>query len=613
MLRLIKRFMKGNWPWALAGPLFMMLEVVMDLMQPTLMSDIIDTGVAQGDVAFIFATGGRMLLYAAIGLVGGLGCVAASSVAAVGFASRLRQKVFAHIQSFSFVELDKFQTSSLITRLTNDVTQLQQIVMMGLRMMVRAPMICVGSIVMAYRLSPSLSLVLVAAVPVLLGGAYVLIKKATPLFMTMQIKLDRINAVMRENLLGVKVIKAFVSQDHEKKRFGAANRDLMEWSAKAMENMVVLFPLVNLVMNLSVVAVLWLGGSMAIAGALEIGKIMAFINYLIQIMFATLMLVMMSMGLTRAQAAARRLHEVLDTEASIRDGRPGDGADPAAGEALVTGEGQTANRAAGEATAAGEAPATGQAPEGCDIVFQDVSFRHHNSGQWILKHINLNIKEGQTVGIIGPTGSGKSTLVSLIPRLYDVTQGRILVGGRDVREYSLTGLRGKVGMVLQESILFAGTLEENLRFGRENANQAEIEAAAEDAQALDFILEKEQGFGGRVEHRGRNFSGGQKQRLSIARVLVRQPRILILDDAASAVDTITEAKIREAILRRMGSCTLIIIAQRIAAIKDADFIIVLNEGEIEAQGSHKELLKVSEVYRRVAAAQLGEEVLPHVG
>ncbi|MEL7622948.1 MAG: ABC transporter ATP-binding protein [Clostridiales bacterium] len=582
MLKLIKKFMGGSWLWAIAAPLFMLLEVMMDLMQPALMAEIIDIGVARGDVDFIFATGGRMLLYALIGVVGGLGSVVASCIAAVGFASRLRQQVFSHIQTFSFRELDKFQTSSLITRLTNDVTQLQQIVRLALRLMIRSPLTCIGSIIMAYRLSPALSMILVAAAPVLLGGTYFLIKRVMPLFMTMQTKVDRINVVMRENLLGAKVVKSFVSQDHEQKRFGNANRDLMEWSTKAMGNMALLSPLVNLVMNLSVVAALWFGGSMAIAGNLETGKIMAFINYLIQIMSSMMMVIMVSMGFTRAQVAVQRLNEVLDTESGIKDGGFEEAGSPARGD-------------------------------GYDIVFEDVCFRHEQGGQWILKNINIEIKEGETVGIIGPTGSGKSTLVSLIPRLYNATRGRVLVGGRDVRQYPLAALRNKIGMVLQESILFSGSLEENLRYGKEEATGEELEAAVRDAQALDFISEKEGAFAARVEQRGRNFSGGQKQRLSIARTLLRQPQILILDDAASAVDTLTEAKIRQAILRRMGSCTLIIIAQRIAAIRDADLILVLNDGAVEARGTHEELLLNSETYRHVAAAQLGEEVLPHVG
>jgi len=583
MFKLIKKYMPGSWAWAIAAPLLMLLEVIADLMQPTLMADIIDIGVASGNVPYIINTGLKMLLYAVLSLLLGLGCVSASSVASVNFTARLRSAFFSHIQTFSFEDLDTFKTSSLITRMTNDIVQIQMIIMMGLRMISRAPFVSIGGIYMAYRLSPSLSMVLVVAVPVMLFVTSFLVQRTLPLFMTMQTKVDRINSIVRENLLGVKVIKSFVSEDDEIKRFSAANQDLMSWSIKAMQNMQLLFPMGNLVMNLSVVAVLWFGGSMAIGGRLETGKIMAFINYLMQIMMSLNMVVMMSMMYSRAKVAADRVNEVLDTEAHIKD-------------AVLT---------------AGDMAAVDAA--GYDIEFRDVSFRYHNSNEWVLKHIDLKIKEGETVGIIGTTGSGKSTLASLIPRLFEATEGAVLVGGVDVKSYPQAKLREKIGMVLQENILFAGRIEDNLRFGKEAATEAELQEAAEDAQAMEFIADNERGFRARVEQRGRNFSGGQKQRLSIARTLIRKPDILILDDAASAVDMVTEAKIRDSISRRIGTCTVIIIAQRIAAIKDADMILVMNEGEIEARGSHDELLRISDSYRRVASAQLGEEAIAHAG
>ena len=569
-------FLKGHWGWTIAAPLFMLLEVMMDLQQPTLMSDIVDIGVATGDTAYIFSVGGKMMLCALAGVIGGLGCTVCSSVAAVRMAGDLRQAVFNKIQTFSFVELDKFKTSSLITRLTNDVTQIQQIVMMSLRIAVRSPLMCLGSIVMAFRLSPRLSLVLLISLPILLGSAGILVKRAMPMFLTMQKKMDRINGVMRENLLGVKVIKAFVSQKQEEKRFEVANQDLKQWSVKAMNNMIILFPVVNLVMNLSVVAVLWAGGYMAIKGSLEIGKIMAFINYLTQILSSMMIVVMISMNITRAKVSADRLVEVLDTEPSITDGAGSDRRE--------------------------ELP-------NYDIVFDNVSYRHSDTGEWALKYINLTFRQGETIGVIGATGCGKTTLVSLIPRLYDATRGRVMIGGKDVRDLSLAFLRSKIGMVLQESILFAGDIEENLRFGKEDATEEEMLAACADAQATVLLEEKGEGLKARVEQRGRNFSGGQKQRISIARTLVREPEILILDDSTSAVDMITEAKIREALDRRKGSCTTIIIAQRVAAIKDADRVLVLDDGAVQAFGTHEEVLKASPVYRRIAEAQLGEEAL----
>ena len=576
-MKRVLSFLRNHWGWAFAAPFFMLLEVMMDLRQPTLMSNIVDIGVATGNTAYIMDTGLRMVLCALAGVIGGLGCTVCSSVAAVRMAGDLRQAVFNKIQTFSFTELDRFKTSSLITRLTNDVTQIQQLVVMALRMAVRAPLICLGSIIMALRLSPRLSLVLLIALPVLLFSAGFLVKRAVPMFMTMQRKMDRINAVMRENLLGVRVIKAFVSQKQEAKRFDEANRDLKDWSVQAMNNMILLFPVVNLVMNLSVVAVLWAGGAMAIQGTLDIGKIMAFINYLTQILSSMMMVVMISMNLTRAKVSADRLAEVLETKPSIADG-----------------DFSETER---------------EALKNYDIVFENVSYRYEEQGDWALKNVDLRIRQGETIGIIGPTGSGKTTLVSLIPRLYDVKKGRVSIGGVDVRCLPLNLLRSKIGMVLQESILFAGTMEENLRFGKEEATEEELLAACADAQAMVLLEEKGEGLKAWVEQRGKNFSGGQKQRLSLARTLVRQPEILILDDSTSAVDMITEGKIREALDRRRGSCTTLMIAQRVAAIKDADRILVLENGAVQAFGTHEEVLKVSPVYRRIAAAQLGEEVL----
>ena len=466
-MKRVLSFLRNHWGWALAAPFFMLLEVMMDLQQPTLMSNIVDIGVATGNTAYIMDTGLRMVLCALAGVIGGLGCTVCSSVAAVRMAGDLRQAVFNKIQTFSFTELDRFKTSSLITRLTNDVTQIQQLVVMALRMAVRAPLICLGSIIMALRLSPRLSLVLLIALPVLLFSAGFLVKRAVPMFMTMQRKMDRINAVMRENLLGVRVIKAFVSQKQEAKRFDEANRDLKDWSVQAMNNMILLFPVVNLVMNLSVVAVLWAGGAMAIQGTLDIGKIMAFINYLTQILSSMMMVVMISMNLTRAKVSADRLAEVLETKPSIADG-----------------DFSETER---------------EALKNYDIVFENVSYRYEEQGDWALKNVDLRIRQGETIGIIGPTGSGKTTLVSLIPRLYDVKKGRVSIGGVDVRCLPLNLLRSKIGMVLQESILFAGTMEENLRFGKEEATEEELLAACADAQAMVLLEEKGEGLKAWVE------------------------------------------------------------------------------------------------------------------
>jgi len=575
MIKLL-RFMRGYFGLAIAAPFFMLLEVVMDLMQPTLMAGIIDYGVAKGDVAFIWSTGLKMMTFTLIGMIGGAGCIITSAYAGIGFSSRLRQAVFDRIQTFSFAEIDRFKTGSLITRLTNDITQVEQVAIMSMRIMVRAPLMSIGSMIMAYRLSRSLSVAFLIAIPVMLAGALAIMTRTMPLFMTMQEKIDRVNTVMRENLLGVKVIRSFVNQQKEERRFGQANRDLKDWSIKAMEIVMLLFPMVHLVINFSIVAVLWFGGKMAMVGSLEIGKIMAFINYLIQIMSSVMMVIMVSINFSRAKVSAFRLNEVLETESTIKEPEEG-----------------TVNRR-------------------FDIEFKDVSYRHHNTREWILKNISFTVAEGEKVGIIGPTGSGKTTLVSLIPRLYDATAGQVLIGGVDVRQIPFNVLRRKVGMVLQESILFADTLEENMRFARQEATAEEMASALKDAQAWEFVREKPEGLLTRVEQRGRNFSGGQKQRLSPARTLLLNPDILILDDSTSAVDLVTESNIQKAISKRMGHCTLIIIAQRIASLMKADKIIVLDEGRISAIGSHEELLKTSSLYRQIAVSQLGEEVLADV-
>jgi len=538
-----------------------------------------------------------MILYAGVGLLAGFGCVACSAISAVGFAGRLRKAFFAKIQTFSFEDLDRFKTSSLITRMTNDVAQMQQVTMMGQRMLYRAPFMSIGGMIMAYRLSPSLAMILLVSIPALLGVTVFLLSRAIPLFTIMQGKMDRINEIVRENILGVKVVKSFVSQDREAARFNIANKDLMNSGMRASRNMSLLFPLTLLISNLSVVAVLWIGGNMSMVGGIEIGKVIAFINYLLQIINSLTMMMMMNMFISRAKVAATRINAVLDTEPGIKDA-----SSPGAGIYAGTVPDTAADSGAGAVEAAGY-----------DIEFRDVSFKYHGASAFALKNISFKIPEGRTIGILGTTGSGKSTLVSLIPRLYEATEGSVLIGGLDVRAYPQSVLRSKIGLVLQENILFSGSIEENLRFGKESATQSEMREAAEDAQALGFILEKERGFDTYVEQRARNFSGGQKQRLSIARTLLRKPDILILDDAASAVDMVTEARIREAINRRIGSCTVIIIAQRIAAIKDADEIFVMNEGAIEAIGTHERLILESEIYRNIVAAQMGEEAVAHAG
>lgn len=574
MFRLM-RFLKPVWLAAIIAPLCMCLEVAMDLMQPALMSDIVDKGVATGNLPYVLAMGGRMLLMAAIGVLGGLGCVAFSSFAGVTFGTGLRQAAFNKVQTFSFAELDELKTSSLITRLTNDVMQMQNLVMMMMRFMVRAPIMCIGGIIMAYIINARLAMILLVSMPILLVGITVIVRRGFPLFRAMQDRIDRVNDVTRENLTAVRVVKVYVRQEHEQARFDRSNESLMEAGVRASRNMIWLWPILSVVLNGSIVAALWFGGNMFMVGGIQTGEIMAFINYLMQILMSLMMTAMVLLGASRAKASADRINEVFDTEPSITNP-----------------SGRTA------------------AADGYSVEFRNVSFRYPAAeGEPTLRDVSFTAREGQTIGILGPTGSGKSTLVSLIPRLYDATDGQVLIGGVDIRSVPLEKLRAQIGMALQESILFTGTVEENLRWGDSDASADAIAQAAADAQAADFIQAIDEGYSTMIGQRGVNFSGGQKQRLSIARALIKNPRILILDDSTSAVDMATEARLQEALRRRMGSCTIFIIAQRISSIREADKILVMEDGRIAAEGTHDELIRSSELYRDIVRSQLGEEAV----
>ena len=575
MLKLL-RYLKGPAIfYAILAPILMLLEVAMDLTLPTMLSNIVDIGIANSDINYVLTAGAKLILFAFLGLIGGVGCSIFSTIAAVNLGQNLRDGLFAKIQSLSFLELDHFKTSSLITRLTNDITQVQTMVMMGLRILVRAPLLCIGGLWMAYRLSQSLSIVFVITIPIILIFVAIVMSKSFPLFKTMQEKIDKVNNVMRENLLGVRVIKAFTMEHKQRDRFNEANDDLMSQSIRAQKIMIILNPVVMLLVNFSVIGVLWYGGYLVQDGLLETGKIMAFINYLTQIMMSMMMVIMISMNFSRAKASADRINEVFATNSSIQE-----------------------NEKTAELT-------------NYDIEFKNVSFKYHEHSEEVLKDISFKIKQGNQVGIIGGTGSGKSSLVNLIPRLYDVSEGEVLIGGQNVKTLSLSELRDKIGVVLQESILFSGTIASNFKFGYHEATQDELDDAAKDAQAMEFIQAKEDGYETVVEQRGKNLSGGQKQRVSIARTLIRDPKILILDDSSSALDMATESKLQRAIKERMKESTVIMIAQRISAVMDADQIIVLDQGEISGIGTHEELLKTNEIYRSIAISQLGEEAVNH--
>lgn len=576
MTKLLKYIKGSAIIYTILAPLMMFIEVLMDLNQPKLMSDIIDIGVANGDITYVLNVGFKMIVVAFIGILGGMLCGVFSTLASMNMGKNMRQGLFNKIQSLSFSEIDQFKTSSLITRLTNDVTQVQNMVMMALRGMVRSPLICLGGIIMSLSISVKLSMIFLVVIPLIILSVTVITAKSTPFFTAMQKKIDNVNLVMRENLLGVRVVKAFAIEDKVKERFSYANDDLMSTSIKAQSVTILLWPLVTLIMNLSVVAILWFGGNYVNKGSLEIGKIMAFINYLVQIMSSLNMLVMIIINFSRAKVSASRINEVLDVESSITDKE----------------DAKKINK--------------------FNIDFKDVYFKYNKDGDYVLKGISFKAEEGEKIGIIGATGSGKSTLISLIPRLYDTSSGTVMIGNEDVKNLKINELRSLIGVVLQDTTLFSGSIEDNLKFGKEDATEEMMISSVKDAQAFEFINENNEGFNREVGQRGKNLSGGQKQRISIARTLIKNPKILILDDSSSALDMATEAKLQKSIKNRMKNSTVFLIAQRISAVKDSDKIIVLDNGEIVAIGNHEELIKECDIYRSIAISQLGEEVVSNV-
>ena len=576
MIKLFKFFKGSAVICAILAPLVMILEVAMDLLQPTLLSNIIDIGVANHDLNYVLITGLKMIIAAIVGLFAGAGCSFLAAIAAIKLAEEVRQGLFDKIQTLSFLELDKLKTSSLITRLTNDVTQIQQMTNMLLRMMVRAPSTAIGGLVMAIILSKELSKIFVVAIPIILIVVMIILKKSFPLFKKMQQKIDNINLVMRESILGIKIIKALVIEDKQKDRFNDANEELTMASIKSQSMNLLLLPISTFIMNLTVVSVLWFGGNMFVSGNIEIGKIMAFINYLLQIMASIMMVINCMIMFSRAQVSAARINEVLDTKTSI------------------------------------ENKENCEEVKSFDIEFKNVFFKYNDHSDNVLEDISVKIKEGEKVGIIGSTGCGKTSFVNLIPRLYDATSGEILIGGVNVKNINIKQLREDVAIVLQESILFSGDIKSNLKLGNKNASEEELISASKDSQAYEFIMNKDNKFDEVVEQRGKNLSGGQKQRLSVARGVARNPEIFIFDDTFSALDYKTDLNLRKQLKTKMKDNTVLIIAQRISAVMDLDKIIVMDDGKISDMGSHKELLERSEIYRSIAVSQLGEEVLVSV-
>lgn len=574
MIKLL-RFLKPYKVPVAAVLLFLFFQSLAELYLPTLMSDIVDTGIVKGDIQYILRVGILMLLVAT---VSGICMVLASFLsakAATGFGRDLRSRVFAQVEGYSLNEFDKIGTASLITRTTNDITQVQMVLITILRMMASAPIMCIGGIVMALSKDAKLSLVLGVVIPILAGSIYLIARKGIPLFKAMQVKLDKLNLVLRENLTGVRVIRAFNRMGHEKTRFNEANRDLTGTAIRVNKILALMMPVMMLVMNFTTIAIVWFGGIRIDQGDIQVGDMMAFLQYAMQIMFSLVMVSFMFVMIPRAEASAVRINEVLDTVPEIGDAA----------------EVKTADGKRGF------------------VEFKDVTFSYPGAEKPVVNNISFDARPGEVTAIIGGTGSGKSTLVNLILRFYDVDSGSILVNGVDIREMSQESLRAKIGYVPQTSVLFTGTIGDNIRYGKRDATDEEIEHAVQIAQATEFVSGMKEGFDSVISQGGANISGGQKQRLSIARALVRRPEIYVFDDSFSALDFKTDAKLRSALKKETLDSTVIIIAQRVSTVINADRIIVLDNGQITGMGRHKELLNSCKVYREIISSQLSEEEL----
>lgn len=565
--RLIPYMREYRWP-AIVSPLFMALEAVTDIMVPYLMADIVDIGINQGDTDLVISRGILMLILALSGMFFGGVSSFAGSFAGQGFAANIRNDLYKKVQSFSFRHLDSFGVPTLITRLTNDTSMLGMVATMTLRMAVRAPMLLILALFMSIRINAQLTLLFAIAIPVLVILVALLMRKAGPLFKLMQSKVDNVNETIRENLTAIRVVKSFNRQEFEKSRFAVRNDELKDTAIKAIMLVISLFPAMNLIVYATIIAALWFGGNQIMGGNMETGQLISFVTYITQILMALMMMSFYMMQLTRGSASAQRVIEVLDTDPDITS--PEDG--------LMT------------------------VPDG-SVVFREVNFRYPSADGDSLVDINFSLKSGTILGIIGSTGSSKTTLVQLLPRLYDVTNGEIMVGGNNVRDYNLEVLRDEVAFVLQQNTLFTGTIRDNMQWGKPDASDEEIITALKHSEAWEFVSKYADGLDHPVEQGGSNFSGGQRQRLTIARALLKDPKIIILDDSTSAVDMETDRRIRATFKHELPDVTSIIIAQRVASIEHADVIMVMHEGKIETMGTHEELLDASVIYREIYESQ----------
>lgn len=558
----------------IATLVFVFIQVLGDLYLPRLMADVVNQGVLQGSIGYIWKIGGYMLLVSVIGTIFSILATYFASRISAKFGYDLRQTVFNHVENFSLTEFDKIGTSSLINRTTNDVTQVQNLVMMILRMLVMAPMMCIGGIIMAVNQNKELSAIFIIVIPVLIGAIMLIMTKAIPYFKSLQVKLDKLNLVLRENLMGIRVIRAFTRTSYEQKRFDKANISLMDTAVKINQIMALSWPLMMLIMNISTVAIVWFGSQLIDAGNMNVGDLMAFIQYGMQIMFSLLMFSMMLVMVPRAQASASRIAEVLDSKPSIEN-----------------------------SSLCKPIPAT----DHVELQFNHVSFTYPGAESSAVSNLNFTCHKGTVTALIGGTGSGKSTIVNLIERFYDASEGEIIFNGEPIQHLDIEKYRKSIAVVPQKIVLFSGTVSDNIRYGNEKATEEYIKAAATIAQADTFIEQLEGQYSYVVAQGGTNLSGGQKQRLSIARAIVRRPSIYIFDDSFSALDYKTDAKLRAALKSEIKDAIVIIVAQRVSTVMDADQIIVLHDGQIVGIGKHDELLHASDVYREIVDSQLSKE------
>ena len=570
MFKRLMPYMKGYWFLSFVSIVGMAVEAACELALPKTMAKIVDIGIVNGDNEYIIKMGVYMLILALVGLVGGMTAAKVSSVASQGFAYKIRRAMYENISSFSFKNIDDFSTASLTTRLTNDVTTIQNMVRMILVMLVRAPAMLVISAFYAFSINARLACVILAVLPIILIAVALVMKFGFPMFQKMQKKIDAINAVIQENLIGIRVVKAFVREDHEKEKFKKRNDDLTQMGIKAGTMIVTAMPVVMAVFDAAILIIVWLGGNQVGNGTMQIGDLLSFITYISQVLMSTMMFAMILLQVVRGKACAQRIGEVLETKSTVINK-------------------ENAIKADGKGT----------------VEFKNVDFKYseEGSGDLILSNINFKVDSGKVVGIVGSTGCGKSSLVSLIPRLYDVYSGQVLIDGVDVRDYDMESLRDMIGVVLQKNVLFSGTIKENIRWGKEDATDEEIIKACKASCADDFISSFPDGYDTYLAQGGLNLSGGQKQRLCIARAMIKKPKILILDDSTSAVDTATEARIRQSFKNELKDTTVFIIAQRISSVQDADEILVLDDGELKGIGTHEELLKNNEIYQEIVNTQ----------